>query len=186
MCQVNSPELVAAVEKAKAEMMKSSQLAGTAGRWDDAQFRLQCARDLDAMLLGIRQNGDVPAPARPPTAVTHTPKPTPTKRHYFIDGNKLAKIGPSRDGSTYRHNVTREHYDEMVAQLIAISRETQSFETGEFTAHLDIPKHEPLIFLAALEEQKLLNNPRRGRWVFVSAETFEADVQKVWGALPRQ
>ena len=36
-----------------------------------------------------------------------------------------------------------------------------------------------------LEEQKLLNNVRRGRWVFVSAETFEADVQKVWGAACR-
>ena len=98
MTQVNSPELAAAVEKAKAEMMKSSQLAGTAGRWDDAQFHLQCARDLDAMLLGIKQNGHVPAPARPSVGVTHTPKPAPSTKlpYFFIDGNKLAKIGPSR------------------------------------------------------------------------------------------
>jgi hypothetical protein len=185
MAQVNTPELVAAVEKAKTEMMRSSQIAGGAGRWDDAQYRLECARDLDAMLVGITQNGY--APASTPTVYAQTAKARPKKLpHFFIDGNKLAKLGPSRDGTSYQHNVTREHYDLMAAQLVEIAKETRSFETADFTKHLDIPKHEPLVFLAVLEHQKLLINVRRGRWVFVSANTFETEVQKVWGALPRE
>ena len=64
MTQLDSPELVPALEKVKAEMMKSSHQHGNAGRWDDAQSRLQMARDLDNMLHAVKGNGYVPS-ARP-------------------------------------------------------------------------------------------------------------------------
>ena len=59
-----------------------------------------------------------------------------------------------------------------------------TFETPDLIKLCDVPKHEPLIILAVLEEQKLLINVRRGRWVFVNADTFRADTLKVWTALP--
>src|SRR5213593_4312676 len=57
MINNDSPQLVATLEKAKLELMRSNQAAMTNGQWDRAQFMLQCARDLDGMIIGLRQNG---------------------------------------------------------------------------------------------------------------------------------
>ena len=98
----------------------------------------------------------------------------------------MAKIGPSRDGTTYQHRVTRDHFDLIIARLTEIAASRKTFETTDVVGRLDIPKHEPLIILAVLEEQKLLIGVRRGRWVFINPVTFAADAEQVWNKLPRQ
>src|SRR2546425_2911335 len=187
MINNDSPQLVATLEKAKLELMRSNQAAMTNGQWDRAQFMLQCARDLDGMIIGLRQNGMTPAPVRPAALSSHAPKPRPAKLPYYcVEGDKLVKVGPSRDGTTYEHRVTREHFDLMIGQLSVLATEGKTFETPDLIKRCDVPKHEPLIILAVLEEQKLLINVRRGRWVFVNVVTFQSDAQRVWAALPKR
>ena len=184
MTQV-SADVTAALETAKRKMMTASQAAGASGQWDRAQSMLQWARDLDGMITGLEQNGHGSAPIRPSPAVHASKSWPPRLPYYYTMGNKLVKIGPSRDGTTYDHRVTREHFDLMIAQLVLLAGEGKSFETPDLMGRCDVPKHEPLIILAVLEEQKLVINVRRGRWVFANAETFPADAQRVWSALPR-
>jgi hypothetical protein len=178
-------ELISLLDGAKREMMCASQTAGVAGQWERGKYLFQCASDIDRMIAGLQRNGFSPAPARPMMPTTQLSRPTKLP-YFFIEENKLAKLGPSRDGSTYQHNVIREHYDLMIEQLTIMAREGKNFETPDLVNRCDIPKHEPLIMLAVLEEQKLLVNTRRGRWTFVNPETFPTDVQRVWNALPRQ
>src|SRR4051812_17208530 len=105
-----TPEIVATLEKAKGQMMDSIQAAGQAGQWDRAQWMVQKAKDLDEMIVGLRQNGHTPL--RPAPAPVPPAKPKPAKLpHFYIHGNnKLAKIAASRDGGTYEHRIMREHY----------------------------------------------------------------------------
>lgn len=182
-----APELIVTLEKAKGQMMDSIQHAGQTGQWDRAQWMIQKAKDLDEMISGLRQNGSGHAPLRPTTAPMQTTPPQYAKLpHYFTETNKLVKVGPSRDGTTYQHRVTRDHFDAMINKLADIAAKAKQFETPDLTDALDIPKHEPLIVLALLEELKLLINVRRGRWVFANAETFRSESQKVWANLPRE
>lgn len=185
MSQIASSELVGTLEKAKGQMMESIQNAGQAGQWDRAQWMVQKAKDLDDMINSLRQNGTGHVPLRPsPEPVQATPPKYAKLPHFFTEANKLVKVGPSRDGTTYQHRVTREHFDQMASKLADIAAKAKQFETPDLTDVLDVPKHEPLIMLAMLEELKLLINVRRGRWVFTNVETFRAEVQKVWGNLP--
>src|SRR5436190_11447513 len=110
MTQIASSELVGTLEKAKGHMMESIQHAGQAGQWDRAQWMIQKAKDLDEMINGLRQNGTGHAPLRPSSAPVQTTPPKYAKLpYYFTESNKLVKVGPSRDGSTYQHRVTRQH-----------------------------------------------------------------------------
>jgi hypothetical protein len=182
---VNGPtELIGALARAKAEMLRCNQSAMVDGHWDRAQCMLQWARDLDGMLTNLRQNGAA-APRQVPPAL-NSPRPKPAKLPYYaVEGDKLVKIGPSRDGTTYEHRVPRQHFDLIITQLTAIAARDGTFETPDLANRCDIPKHEPLIVLAVLEEQQLLNGVRRGRWAFFNKATFATDVQGVWAALPR-
>ena len=187
MTQLAAPELIGTLEKAKGQMMQSIQTAGQAGQWDRAQWMIQKAKDLDDMINGLRQNGNGHASLRPVPGPIQTPKPKYDKLpYYFTETNKLVKVGPSRDGSTYQHRVTREHFDVMLNRLAEIAAKDKQFETPDLSEAIDIPKHEPLIMLDLLEQRKLLINVRRGRWVFINAETFREEAQKVWGDLPRE
>ena len=182
-------ELVGTLEKAKGQMMDSSQSIGLAGQWDRAQWMFQKAKELDDMIVSLRQNGTpvpTPPPALRPMHSTYMPKPRPEKLPYFfVEGNRLVKIGPSRDGTTYQHRVTMQNFDLIIAKVIELAGSSHTFETPDVVNSLDIPKHEPLIVLAVLEERKLIINIRRGRWVFANGNTFANEVKAVWSALPR-
>jgi len=187
MSQFTEPALIGVLEKAKGQMMESIQTAGQAGRWDRAQWMMEKAKSLDEMIHELRQNGSGHAPLRAAPARATAPQPKYDKLpYYFTESNRLVKIGPSRDGSTYQHRVTRDHFDAMIDKLADIAAKAKTFESPDLINPLDIPKHEPLIILALLEEQKLLINVRRGRWVFTNAEAFRQEAQNVWSKLPRE
>jgi hypothetical protein len=187
MIQRSEPELMVTLERAKGLLMESIQQAGQASQWDRAQWMIQKAQELDGMIDGLRQNGAQLAPLRPATVSLPTPKPRPAKLpHFYVAGNKLTRIGPSRDGTTYEHRVTREHFDRMVERLAQLAGKSKMFETADLANAVDIPKHEPLVLLGLLEQQNLLMNIRRGRWFFVNPETFKDGAEKLWSTLPRE
>jgi hypothetical protein len=179
-------KLISTLESAKMQMMESIQTAGQSGQWERAEWMIQRAKDLDEMILVLRQNGTGPAPLRPAPAMMHPRKPPPEKLpYYYTERNKLVKVGRSRDGSSYKHRVLRVHIGLMIDRLAEIARKTKTFETSDLIKQCDVPKHEPLIILDVLKEQHLLINVRRGRWDFINTETFRDDAQKVWAALPQ-
>src|SRR4051812_23063520 len=102
---VQDSELVSLLGKAKHELMRASQRAGDASQWERGKRLFQCASDIDAMIGILQGNGSAPPSARPMATSPRSIQPTKLP-YFFVDGNNLAKIGPSRDGSTYRHNVT--------------------------------------------------------------------------------
>jgi hypothetical protein len=179
------PDLAPALEKAKAEMMKSSQIAMAAGQWERAEWAVQSAKSLDSMLT-VALNGSSGAAALALVSTTSIkPKSRPAKLpHFYTEADKLVKVGASRDGGTYEHRVIRAHYDLMIDKLVEVAGRDKSFETPDLIKKCDVPKHEPLIIVAMLESRGLLIKFRRGRWVFKSADTFATDVQKIWVALP--
>lgn len=173
------------LEKAKKETMESSHAAGASGQWDRAERMLQWAREIDGIIAGMRQNGSGPASLRQSPGASRASNRDKLP-HYYLDGGRLVKVGASRDGKTYQHRVTREHFDRVIAQLAVLAREGKAFETPDLVRRCDVPRHEPLIVLAVLEEMKLVINVRRGRWVFANAQDFTADAERYWNAIARR
>lgn len=180
MSQPQPTGLADLLDRAKQEMVRlSSHYAVASGEWDRAQSLLQWARELDVMIRGLRQNGATPTKNVPPGS----PRTLP---YHYIEADKLVKVGPSREGGSYEHRVTRKHFDLVVEALAEMARKSATFETPDLVNQCAIPKHEPLIVCAVLEERQLLSNVRRGRWAFVNPASFASDVQRVWSSLPRQ
>ncbi len=179
-------EVVSVLQSAKQKMIALSQAAATDGQWHRAQHLLHHASATDSIINGLSRDDDncdssLAFPLR-------SPKPGPGKLpFYYVDRNKLVKVGEkkSRDGSTYEHRTTREHFDLIIKQLSAFASRGKDFETTDLLSKCDVPKHEPGIILAVLRKQKLLSSPRRGQWEFVKASTFASDAQRVWAAIPR-
>lgn len=183
MTESDALGLAKTLEQAKQEMVRlSGRCAVTTGEWDRAQSLLQWARELDGMILGLKQNGSSTYKAAAPAPRPARPSKLP---YYFVEDDKLVKVGPSRDGGTYEHRVVRKNFDLITQRLMEMSRTGTSFETPDLVNRCDIPKHEPLIVLAVMEEQGLLLNVRRGRWSFSNAASFASDVLRVWTSLPR-
>ena len=171
--------------QAKAEMIRlSGHFAGTSQQWDRAQSLLQWAQQVDGIISGITRTGPLPTPRATPALTTHTSTPRPP--YYYIYQGKLVKVGPSRDGGTYEHRVLQEHWNLVLSQLAQMARTSRTFETPDLVNRCDIPKHEPLIVLAVLEEHRLLQNTRRGRWSFANATTFAEAAARVWSSIPVQ
>jgi hypothetical protein len=186
MTQMVLPELVGTLEKAKTQMKESVQKAVQDGQLDWAQSMIQKMKDLDEMIGSLPQNDSGPVPHTPDRAPIREPNERPDELpYYYTEGNRLVKVGPSRDGATYKHRVIREHFDQMIDALANLAGKNKEFETAAITSALNIPKHEPLIILAVLNRQKLLYKVRRDRWYFVKPETFRTDAKRVWSALPR-
>jgi hypothetical protein len=176
--------LVGTLERAKHELVACSQTAATSGQWDLAEFMVQSARHVDGIITGVRQNGSAP-PATRPTDQHHPSRPEKLP-YYYVEGDKLVKVGRSRDGTTYKHRVTRGHFDQLIETLAAMAQDHRAFESADFVRRCDVPKHEPLIMLGVLKEHELLHSSRRGRWAFVNPATFAADAGQVWDALTGQ
>jgi hypothetical protein len=182
-----------AFESARDALRGEIQRSTVAGEWMRTQKLAQYASELDKIISGLdlgingaTRNGGFPLTSlerpAPPQVATHGNRALP---YHFVSGNSLSKIGPSRDGSTYQHNVVRSHYDQIVGALVQLAKSRREFETHELTARCDVPAHEPLIVLAAFEQAGLLIKYRRGRYAFVDSGMFEQAAGTVWDKLSR-
>lgn len=182
-------ELLVALEGAKTALTHSIQEASAAGDWDAAEHLVQWAREVGGMLETV---AGVPHPAngRPAfsaVALTASRGSRPANLPFHCtEKNKLVKVGASRDGTTYEHRVTREHFDLIIENLATMAQGADAFETTELNQRCDVPRHEPKIVLDVLEEHHLVRNVRRGRWGFTNASGFATEAQAVWSALPRR
>jgi hypothetical protein len=172
------------LEEAKRLMVGLSGQSAVSGQdWDKAQCLLQWARDVDAILQGLRRNKSEPLKIPQTPSGPSIPAKLP---YYCIQDDRLVKVGASREGGTYEHRVTRKNFDLVVRQLCEMAAQSRTFETQRLVDRCDIPKHEPLIVVNVLAESSLLLGRRRGRWAFADTTKFPSDVQTVWSELPRR
>lgn len=160
----------------------STRYAGEEGNWDKAQFLMESARQVDEIRHRL-SNGRTPSA---PRQTCQPPKrPRSELPYYYVEGDRLAKDGPSRDGSTYTHRVTRANYEQILAALKEIAESHSTFETQRLVDRCNVPKHEPLLVVDMLRKQGALEKLRRGRWQFVDAKNFEYQADNAWSRLPR-
>ena len=183
MTDGNETRLAELLGQAQTMMVElSARCAGTQRDWDKAKALLDGARQIDGILeiLAGRQAPEV----RPSSAVGNAARRK--LPYYYVEYDKLVKVGRSRDGGTYEHRVTREHYDRIVEKLRKLAEQEHAFETRRLVEICDVPAHEPLIVVNMLAEQGLLDGVRRGRWAFLDVDEFASAVGLVWDKLPRR
>ena len=176
--------LVQNLSDAKTDMISRSAQSGTTGDWDAASRWMGWAQQIDGILVGLngsssnaREEGLAPTP----------PRSNRKLPYYYVEGDRLVKVGPSRDGAnTYEHRVPHDHYDMVVNAVATITRSRENFETTDIISRCDIPGHEPRIVLAVLEQEGLINGVRKGRWSIANSATLVEEAKRVWQKLPRR
>ena len=175
-----------------AELLRQAQMmmvellgrcAGTQRDWDRAKVLLDGAKQIDGILELLSGHGAIKTGQK--GSVSTGPRKLP---YYYVEYGKLVKVGRSRDGGTFEHRVTREHYDLIMVRLTELAKQGRAFETRQLVDLLyerGVPRHEPLVVLNMLDEQRLLKRLRRGHWAFPSPDEFADTVRGVWGKLPR-
>ena len=106
--------------------------------------------------------------------------------YYFRESDRLVKIGKKRNGDgTYKHPVPKDNFDQIMSTLVGFTRSGMRFETKRLQNQCDrIPRHQPLIVLAVLEEQGLVDNRGRGHWTFADRTGFSVASELVWENIP--
>jgi hypothetical protein len=179
--------LLDSLNAAKGKLVEFSSLAAETDNWAEAQTAIEWAKKLDAMVTALSGKdviGSLGSETLRPVARQNSVDGQSFPR-FYVEDNRLVKIGAKRDKEgTYEHRVTHANYDLVVQQLCKIAGFSNEFETQKLIDHCDIPKHEPGIVLAVLEKQGLLANVRRGKWEFLAAASFSAQVQDIWDRIP--
>ena len=177
MTDGNESRLAELLKQAQTMMVElSGRCAGTQRDWDKAKALLDGARQIDGILSLL--SGQRMAEAHPDR------RKLP---YYYVEHDKLVKVGRSPTAGTYEHRVTREHFDLIVARLTDLAKQGRTFETRrQLVDQCDVPAHEPLIVVNMLGEQGLLEGLRRGQWAFPNPEGFADAARGIWSKLPRQ
>jgi len=178
MTDGNEGRLAGLLKQAQTMMVElSGRCAGTQRDWDKAKALLDGARQIDGILALLSGQRAAEAPA----SIDQRKLP-----YCCVEHDKLVKVGRSRSGGTYKHRVTREHFDLIVARLVGLAKGGRTFETRRLVDQCDVPAHEPLIVVNLLGEHGLLQGLRRGRWSFPNTEGFADAARGIWNKLPRQ
>jgi hypothetical protein len=147
-----------------------------------AKIALDWAQSIDS-IAGRLNDGNVPSIGATATA-PRNPRPMSPNRlpYYYKEADRLVKIGKSDEGDgTYRHDVPKDNFDEIIATLVRFADSNVRFDTKQLQNQVDrIPRHQSLIVLAVLEEQRVLVNTRRGQWAFVDRAGFPIASRSVW------
>lgn len=171
------------LQHAKKAMLETSQLAGAEGDWDLAKKALQWAQQLDQMTVEASTPvfaPNVPVLMRGVAQAQRTALP-----RYYVDRDRLIKVGASRDGGMYKHSVTRSHFDGVIDRLEMVTASDGLFDMSDVLRHIDIPRHEPLIVTGALANENILKKVRRGRWLVVDRINLKASAQRAWEVMSR-
>ncbi len=178
MADADVEKLAALLRQSQTLMIELSGRHATAERdWDRAQSLLQGARQIDAILQGLGNDpkGPIMAPEGPGRELPY----------YYVQYDKLVKVGRSRDGGTYEQRVTRADYDVVLDRLRKLADKGPEFETQSLVDQCPIPKHEPGIVVNALHKLGLIESVRRGRWAFADAPQFHTTAGDAWRRVPR-
>jgi len=186
---IHATRLVDSLAASKQELVNRSNQLAADSRWDEAQTAIEWAKQIDGMIAALSNGNGIPA--HQPSIRRESPTPTARRTHrdlpyYYVEGDRLVKVGPSRDGGTYEHRVTRKNFALVLARLRDMAGETTEFETQRLVDRCDIPGHEPLIVVAVLEKHGLLIKLRRGRWQFADPTGFARASDAAWQKLPRE
>lgn len=175
---INENEIIDHLSQTRNLMVKiSNQYAISEKDWDRAQTYLNCARQVDSILQSLDSKVE--------TRITENNRISTRKLpYYFIEYDKLVKVGQSRDGGTYEHRVPKKHYDLITDRLCNIAKESRSFQTKQLQDSCDIPSHEPLIVLKLLNHKGGIGNPRRGQWSFLEKNNLANTMNEIWNQLP--
>lgn len=181
MTLISDDQTIDLLQKAKNRLVKLAADYGAQSDWEQAHAHLNGAKQIDELLAG-GSNGN---------SVMHTPRGKPQSRrfttlpYFYVEGDKLVKVGQSRDGGTYEHRVTKENYEIIINALKAIAKSAERFETQSLVDRCPIPKHEPGLVARVLEEHGLLNQVRRGTWQFEDRWSFDNKVDDLWQRIRR-
>jgi len=185
----HTTRLVDSLTASKQELVDRSNRLAADSLWDEAQTAIEWAKQLDGMIAALSNGNGVPAhmpTIRREQPTSKTRRPHRNLPYYYVEGDRLVKVGPSRDGGTYEHRVTRKNFDLVLARLRDMAGETTEFETQRLVDRCDVPGHEPLIVVAVLEQHGLLIRLRRGRWQFADPAGFARASDAAWQKIPRE
>lgn len=181
MMPISDHQAIDLLQKAKNRLVKLAADYGAQSNWEEAHEHLNGAKQIDELLAGgSNGNGVMHMPRREPQ-----PRRFTTLPHFYVEGDKLVKVGQSRDGGTYEHRVTKESYEIIINALKAFAKSGERFETQSLVDRCPIPKHEPGIVARVLEEHGLLTQLRRGTWQFDDRWSFDAKVDGLWPRIRR-
>ena len=94
------------------------------------------------------------------------------------------KVGLGRDKRTeYEHEVPREEFDKVLAQLTSLSRTHSRFAAEELINNAECPAYQIYIVIAVLTKLGFLVSPRRGTYKFVTPGTFQSVAATIWDKL---
>jgi hypothetical protein len=154
-----------------------------------ARSVLEWAQSIDSISSRLNPNSNG-LPARPTLNVSQRGGTvTPTRLPYYHrEPDRLVKVGKSVEGDgTYKHDVPKENFDEMISALMSIAKNSVRFDTKQFQSQVDrIPRHQSLIVLAVLEEQGVVKNTRRGQWTFADRTGFPLAAATAWENIPQR
>ena len=134
--------------------------------------------------LDFHDNGSQLAPTATAseTAVALSPPQLPYYRREF---DNLVKIGKKRGGAgIYKHPVPKDNFDQIISALEGFAESARRFDTKSLQDEVaQIPRHQPLVVLAVLEEQRLVHKTQRGHWAFTHRTGFSVASKTVWGKI---
>lgn len=158
------------------------------GDYTGARVAMEWTQSMDSIATRVSNANGHPVAA--PVSVAQLKKPTAPAHfpYYYREPDQLVKVGRSDKGDgKYKHPVPRNNFDEVIATLIEFASNDVRFDTKDLQNRLPrIPRHQPVIVLDVLEQQRLILNTRRGQWAFIDRAGFAAASQSVWDSVPQE
>lgn len=179
-------ELSQALKRVKDIVLRMATERMTRGDYVGGKTAADCLQAIDSIASRLNHsNGTVDTPMAALLRETKVGSQPPRLPYYYREGDRLIKVGKSDKGDgTYRHPVSKVNFDEIMSVLVAFAKASLRFDTKDLQNQVHrIPRHEPGIVLAVLEEQRLLRNTRRGQWEFKD-RAGPGDSASVWNNIP--
>jgi hypothetical protein len=156
------------------------------GDYPGAKMAMEWTQSMDSIASRVNHGNGTAIATASISAKRATPAKPTRFPYYFREPDELVKIGRSDKGDgTYRHTVPKDNFDEIMAVLVEFASTNVRFDTKDLQNRVHrIPRHQPLIVLDVLEEQRSILNTRRGQWAFVDRACFAVAAESVWENIP--
>ncbi len=187
MSNPTSSRLADSLTASRESLIARSNELAAASQWNEAKLAIEWAKQIDDMIAVLKEGNGFSngkgIVARTERSITPN-LPAGSRRdlpYHFVEGDRLVKVGARREGDgTYQHRVPFSDFEMVVEQLRELANAMEYFETSKLVDRCSIPKHEPLIVLAVLEEQGYVEKLCRGHWRFVDRRSFPQQASAIW------